>query len=308
MFAIFIALFISERHENIEYLPGNRNDSEGLDVVRRISEFVQSAETEFVCRIKDASFIVAATYDIYHRFHSVLQEMHWALTDYSNPLLSATEGIRMFGGLTSWTGLDCWICNTNRAAWYKQAMENERQNGYSLAIVPVPVRFKHHFKTGCFDNYDCYALGDYIATYGTPNTRFYNAFIYRFKDGKPIAGPWETVRLVEQAMRREEKLAGKLSDAILTVIPASGSRYSHSGTPAQNRTTPLPQAPQWPQAQKSPGTAPESFSSCGITAVKGPPLTAQPMPSAVLHTKGTYGHRQIERIPSSRTASIRALS
>lgn len=207
----------------IEYLPSSHNDSEGLDVVRRISEFVQSAETEFVCRIKDASFIVAATYDIYHRFHSVLQEMHWALTDYSNPLLSATEGIRMFGGLTSWTGLDCWICNTNRAAWYKQAMENERQNGYSLAIVPVPVRFKHHFKTGCFDNYDCYALGDYIATYGTPNTRFYNAFIYRFKDGKPIAGPWETVRLVEQAMRREEKLAGKLSDAILTVIPASGS-------------------------------------------------------------------------------------
>lgn len=130
----------------IEYLPSSRNDSEGLDVVRRISEFVQSAETEFVCRIKDASFIVAATYDIYHRFHSVLQEMHWALTDYSNPLLSATEGIRMFGGLTSWTGLDCWICNTNRAAWYKQAMENERQNGYSLAIVPVPVRFKHHLR------------------------------------------------------------------------------------------------------------------------------------------------------------------
>lgn len=77
--------------------------------------------------------------------------------------------------------------------------------------------------------------------------------------------------------------------------------------PGAEPDAPLPQAPQWPQAQKSPGTAPEGCSSCGITAVKGPPLTAQPMPSAVLHTKGTYGHRQIESVPSSRTASIRAL-
>lgn len=70
---------------------------------------------------------------------------------------------------------------------------------------------------------------------------------------------------------------------------------------------PLPQAPQWPQAQKSPGTLPVGCNACGATTVKGPPLTAQPMPSAVIHTKGTYGHRQIERVPSSRTASIRAL-
>lgn len=203
---------------NIEYLPGNRNDSEGMDIVRRISEFVQSAETEFVCRITDASFAIAATYDDYYRIRSILQEMHWVQTGYYESLLSATEGIRMFGGLTSWTGIDCWIYNTDRTAWYKQAMENELQNGFRHAIVPVPVRFKHRFKVDC---YDCYALGDYIATYGTPNTRFYNEFIYRFKDGNPIAGPWEIVRLAEQAMRREKALADKLTDAILTVIPAS---------------------------------------------------------------------------------------
>lgn len=203
---------------NIEYLSGNRNDSEGMDIVRRISEFVQSAETEFVCRITDASFAIAATYDIYYRLCPMLQEMHWVQTDYSNLLLSATEGIRMFCGLTSWTRLDCWIYSTDRAAWYKQAMENELQNGYSHAIVPVPVRFKHRFKVGC---YDCYALGDYTATYGIQNATDYDKFIYRFKDGNPIKGPWETVRLTEQAMRREKELADKLTDAILTVIPAS---------------------------------------------------------------------------------------
>lgn len=124
----------------------------------------------------------------------------------------------MYGGLTSWTGLDCWIYNTDRMAWYKRAMENELQNDYSHAIVPVPVRFKHCFKVDC---YDCYSLGDYTATYGIQNATFYDEFIYRFKDGKPLAGPWETVRLVEQALRREQNLAGKLTDAILTVIPAS---------------------------------------------------------------------------------------
>ena len=36
---------------------------------------------------------------------------------------------------------------------------------------------------------------------------------------------------------------------------------------------------------------------CDMNAI--PPLTAQPIPPAVIHTKGTYGHRQIERVPSS---------
>ena len=49
----------------------------------------------------------------------------------------------------------------------------------------------------------------------------YDIFIYRFKDSKHFARPWETVRLVEQALRREQNLAGKLTDAVLTVIPAS---------------------------------------------------------------------------------------
>ena len=52
----------------------------------------------------------------------------------------------------------------------------------------------------------------------------------------------------------------------------------------------MPQAPQCPQAQKSPGTAPEGFSSCGITAVKGPPLTAQPIPPAALSQFRTIQH------------------
>lgn len=118
----------------------------------------------------------------------------------------------------SWTGLNCWIYNTNRAAWYKQAMENKLQNDYSYAIVPVTVRFKHRFKV---DSFDCYALDDYTATYGNRNATGYDEFIYRFKDGKPLAGPWEAVRLMEQALRREQNLAGKLSDAVLSVIPAS---------------------------------------------------------------------------------------
>ena len=62
----------------IEYLPSSRNDSEGWMSYAGSVSSSNPTETEFVCRIKDASFIVAATYDIYHRFHSVLQEMHWA--------------------------------------------------------------------------------------------------------------------------------------------------------------------------------------------------------------------------------------
>ncbi len=103
-------------------------------------------------------------------------------------------------------------------AWYKRAMENELRNGCCRAVVPIPVHFKHHFQ---IDSFDCYALDDYTATYGIQNATFYDEFIYRFKDGKPLAGPWETVRLVEQALRRKQNLASKLTDAILTVIPAS---------------------------------------------------------------------------------------
>ena len=40
-------------------------------------------------------------------------------------------------------------------------------------------------------------------------------------------------------------------------------------------------------------TLPVGCNACGATTVKGPPLTEQPIPPAVIHTKGTYGHRQI---------------
>lgn len=140
----------------IEYLPNNRIDDEGLNILRQISDSIQSAETEFVCRISDAAFAIAITYDNYNRLRPVLGKLNWTRMGYYDSLLSATEGIRMYGGLTSWTELDCWIYNTDRMAWYKRAMENELQNDYSHAIVPVPVRFKHCFKVDC---YDCYALG-----------------------------------------------------------------------------------------------------------------------------------------------------
>lgn len=203
---------------SIEYLPNNRSDDEGLNILRQISDSLQSAETEFVCRISDAAFAIAATYDNYARLRPVLKTMNWAQTEYYDSLLSATEGIRMFCGLTSWTELDCWICDTGRAEWFKQAMENELQSDCYRAVVPLPVRFKHRFQVDC---YDCYALDDYTATHGIQNATGYDEFIYRFKEGKPLAGPWEPVRLVEQALRREQDLADKLTDAILTVIPAS---------------------------------------------------------------------------------------
>lgn len=215
---IYKSAYFSVMKLNIEYLPNNRSDDEGLNILRQISDSLQSAETEFVCRISDATFAIAATHDNYTRLRPVLKEMNWVRTESYNPLLSATEGIRMFCGLTSWTELDCWICNTDRAEWFKQAIENELQSGCYRAVVPLPVRFKHLFQVDC---YDCYALDDYTATHGIQNATDYDEFIFRFKDGKPLAGPWEPVRLVEQALRREQDLADKLTDAILTVIPAS---------------------------------------------------------------------------------------
>ena len=44
-----------------EYLPNNRSDDEELNILRRISDSLQSAETEFVCRISDVAFAIAAT-------------------------------------------------------------------------------------------------------------------------------------------------------------------------------------------------------------------------------------------------------
>ncbi|WP_302959647.1 phosphoribosyltransferase [Alistipes finegoldii] len=203
---------------SIEYLPNNRIDDEGLNILRQISDSIQSAETEFVCRISDAAFAIAATKNNYDQLRPVLGKLNWTRTGYYDSLLSATEGIRMYGGLTSWTELDCWISNTNRMEWFRQAMEHDLRNGCCRAVVPIPVHFKHHFQ---IDSFDCYALDDYTATHGIQNATGYDEFIYRFKDGKPLAGPWETVRLVEQALRREQNLAGKLTDVILTIIPAS---------------------------------------------------------------------------------------
>ncbi|MFR4024813.1 MAG: hypothetical protein ACLTZY_02545 [Alistipes indistinctus] len=203
---------------SIEYLPNNRSDDEGLNILRQISDSLNPLKRSSYAESRISAFVIAATYDNYTRLRPVLKEMNWVRTESYNPLLSATEGIHMFCGLTSWTELDCWICNTGRAEWFKQAMENELQSDCYRAVVPLPVRFKHRFQVDC---YDCYALDDYTATHGIQNATGYDEFIYRFKEGKPLAGPWEPVRLVEQALRREQNLAGKLTDAILTVIPAS---------------------------------------------------------------------------------------
>lgn len=130
---------------SIEYLPNNRSDDEGLNILRQISDSLQSAETEFVCRISDAAFVIAATYDNYTRLRPVLKEMNWVRTESYNPLLSATEGIHMFCGLTSWTELDCWICNTDRAEWFKQTIENELQSGCYRGSRPVTGTFQTPF-------------------------------------------------------------------------------------------------------------------------------------------------------------------
>ena len=126
---------------SIEYLPINRRDDEGLNILRQISDSLHSVETEFVCRISDVAVAIAATYDNYARLRPVLKTMNWAQTEYYDSLLSATEGIRMFCGLTSWTELDCWICNPDRAEWFKQAIEYELQSGCYRAVGSLPVRF-----------------------------------------------------------------------------------------------------------------------------------------------------------------------
>ena len=114
---------------SIEYLPNNRIDDEGLNILRQISDSIQSAETEFVCRISDAAFAIAATKNNYDQLRPVLGKLNWTRTGYYDSLLSATEGIRMYGGLTSWTELDCWISNTNRMEWFRQAMEHDLRKG-----------------------------------------------------------------------------------------------------------------------------------------------------------------------------------
>ena len=60
---------------SIEYLPNNRIDDEGLNILRQISDSIQSAETEFVCRISDAAFAIAATKNNYDQLRPVLGKL-----------------------------------------------------------------------------------------------------------------------------------------------------------------------------------------------------------------------------------------
>ena len=61
---------------SIEYLLNNRIDDEGLNILRQISDSIQSAETEFVCRISDAAFAIATTYDNDYRLRPVLGKLN----------------------------------------------------------------------------------------------------------------------------------------------------------------------------------------------------------------------------------------
>lgn len=115
--------------------------------------------------------------------------------------------------------------------WYKGAVKRALNRTGGGAAVPVPIRFKHRYQQSSdktFNRYDCYALDDYTPTQGVRHATWFDRFIYRFKQGHPLLGHLEPVRLIEHALMREESLAARLPGAILTVIPASNREDNRS--------------------------------------------------------------------------------
>lgn len=209
----------------VEISPGSRTDDRGKELLQRIEDTFPT-DAEFVCRISEATLILASTYDVNHRLDSLLRRLGWLPTDCGGSLISMKRGIRVFGGLLPWTELDCWVFNTvpTRRAWYKGAIRREQGRSGIGTAVPVPIRFKHRFQTvgdNGFDRYDCYALDDYTPTHGVRYATLFDRFIYRFKQGHPLLSPFEPVRYAEHALRREETLAAGLPEAVLSVIPAA---------------------------------------------------------------------------------------
>lgn len=56
---------------------------------------------------------------------------------------------------------------------------------------------------------------------GVRHATWFDRFIYRFKQGRPLLGRLEPVRLIEHTLMREKSLAARLPGDILAVIPAS---------------------------------------------------------------------------------------
>ena len=152
--------------------------------------------------------------------------MGWLATNYGGTSLSRKGWIDLYRGLLPWTQLDCWVFHTapTRRAWYKGAIRSA-QNRYDIGTsVSVPIRFKHRYQllsNKTLNRYDCYALDDYTPTQGVRYATMFDQFVYRFKQGHPLLGRLEPVRLIEHALMREESLAARLPGAILAVIPAS---------------------------------------------------------------------------------------
>ena len=210
----------------VEILPGSRMDDRGKELLQRIEDTFPT-DGEFVCRISEAEFALAAPIGVYDYFlNPLIHTPDWLRTNYGGNLLSMKGGIALYRGLLPWTELDCWVFNTvpTRRAWYKGAIRREQGRSGIGTAVPVPIRFKHRFQTvgdNGFDRYDCYALDDYTPTHGVRYATMFDQFIYRFKQWHTLFGPFEPVRYVEHALRREETLAAGLPGAILSVIPAA---------------------------------------------------------------------------------------
>lgn len=203
----------------------NRTDDRGKELLRRIEETFPT-DGEFVCRIAESEFVLAASSDVRDRIWPLLTGQGWLEIDYGGSLISMKGGIVLYRRLLPWTELDCWVFNTaqTRRAWYKGAIRRAQDRSGTAIAVPVPVRFKHRYQLlsdKTLDRYDCYALNDYTPTRGVRHATWFDQFVYRFKEGHPLLGPLEPVRLIEHALMREESLAARLPGAILAVIPAA---------------------------------------------------------------------------------------
>ena len=205
----------------------NRTDDRGKELLQRIKDTFPT-DGEFVFRIAESEFALAVSPNVYdyYRLHDFFCRQHWLATNYGGTSLSRKGWIDLYRGLLPWTQLDCWVFHTasTRRAWYKGAIRSA-QNRYDIGTdEPDPIRFKHRYQLvsiKTFNRYDCYALDDYTPTHGVRSATWFDQFIYRFKQGHPLLGPYEPVRMIEHALMREEELAARLSEAILCVIPAA---------------------------------------------------------------------------------------
>lgn len=205
----------------------NRTDDRGREFLQRIEDTFPT-DGEFVFRIAESEFALAVSSNVYdyYRLHQFFCNMGWLAMNYGGPSLSRKGWIDLYRGLLPWTQLDCWVFNTapTRRAWYKGAIRSKQNRCGIGTAVSVPIRFKHRYQLSSnktFNRYDCYALDDYTPTHGVRYATMFDQFIYRFKQGHSLFGPYEPVRLIEHALMREETLAARLPGAILCVIPAA---------------------------------------------------------------------------------------